>query len=137
MKVNLGHRTLAPVLLLTTSQCSYFIALRHRTSPSLTLQFYFSPFTVERFVASRHISLATMRHYSDTKVELFTTSQCTTFNAINQLTLHPAVNLKCKETVSFCEILVGCIESSAHPVADHQAADSWSSEESVAAALWE
>ena len=64
-----------------------FIALRHSISLSLTLQFYFSPFTVERFVASRHISLATMRHYSDTKVELFTTSQCSTFNAINQLTL--------------------------------------------------
>ena len=42
---------------------------------------------------------------------------------------HPAVNLKSKETVSFCIILVGCIKSSAHPVADHQAADSWSSEE--------
>ena len=50
---------------------------------------------------------------------------------------HPAVDLKSKETISFCAILVGCIESSAHPVADHQAADSWSSEESVAAALWE
>ena len=50
---------------------------------------------------------------------------------------HPAVDLKSKETASFCAILVGCIESSAHPVTDHHAADSWSSEESVAAALWE
>ena len=50
---------------------------------------------------------------------------------------HPAVDLKSKETVSFCAILVGCIESSAHPVADHHAADSWSSEESVAVALRE
>ena len=48
---------------------------------------------------------------------------------------HPAVDLKSKETVSFCAILVG--ESSANPVADHHAADSWSGEESVAAALWE
>ena len=47
------------------------------------------------------------------------------------------VDLKFKETVSFRAILVGCIESSAHPVADHHAADSWSSEESVIAALWE
>ena len=51
--------------------------------------------------------------------------------------VHPAVDLKSKETVSFSAILVGCIESSAHPVANHHAADSWSSEESVAAALWE
>ena len=50
---------------------------------------------------------------------------------------HPAVDLKSKETVRFCAILVGCIDSSAHSVADHQAADSWSREESVAAALWE
>ena len=27
---------------------------------------------------------------------------------------HPAVDLKSKETVSFCTILVGCIKSSAH-----------------------
>ena len=40
---------------------------------------------------------------------------------------HPAFALKSKETVSFCTILVGCIESSAHPVANHHAADSWSS----------
>ena len=31
---------------------------------------------------------------------------------------HPDVDLKSKETVSCCAILVGCIESSAHPVAD-------------------
>ena len=29
---------------------------------------------------------------------------------------HPAVDLKSKESVRFCAILVGCIESSAHPV---------------------
>ena len=52
-------------------------------------------------------------------------------------TTHPAVDLKSKETVSFCTIFVCCIESSAHPAADDHAADSWSSEESVAAALWE
>ena len=50
---------------------------------------------------------------------------------------HPDVDLKSKETVSFCAILVGCFKSSAHPVADHHAAESWSSEESVAASLWE
>ena len=50
---------------------------------------------------------------------------------------HPAVDLKSKETVRFCAILVGFIESSAHTVADHHVADSWSSEESVAVALWE
>jgi hypothetical protein len=31
---------------------------------------------------------------------------------------HPAVDLKSKETVSCCAILVGCIKISAHPVAD-------------------
>ena len=51
--------------------------------------------------------------------------------------IHPAVDLKSKETGSFCAILVGCIKSSAHPVDKNQSADSWSSEESVAAALWE
>jgi hypothetical protein len=33
-------------------------------------------------------------------------------------TVHPAVDLKSKETFSCCAILVGCIESSAHLVAD-------------------
>ena len=34
---------------------------------------------------------------------------------------HPALDLKSKETVSFCTILVGCIENSAHPTTQQTA----------------
>ena len=62
---------------------------------------------------------------------------CDFDEVLAEIVLHPAVDLKSKDTVSFCAIWVGCIESSAHPVADHHTAESCSSEESVAAALWE
>ena len=68
-----------------------------------------------------HVSHVTF-HLSHVTLHLSLTLKATDPPLLSPpLSTHPAVNLKSKETVSCCIILVGCIESSAQScVGQHQ-----------------